>query len=381
VSEVSLIPEARQSSDELLHVEHLKVHFPIRRGVLRRRVGQVRAVDDVTFDIRRGETFGLVGESGCGKSTIARAILQLHRPTSGRVVFNSGDLAALSRRDLRALRRQVQMIFQDPYASLNPRMSVGDALSEPLRVHHIGDRHSRRSRVAGLLTTVGLDPSFTNRYPHEFSGGQRQRIGIARALALQPSLIVCDEPVSALDVSIRAQIVNLLIDLQADLGLAYLFIAHDLSVVRHISDRIGVMYLGKLVEVSPAEELYVSPLHPYTKALLSAVPIPDPQLEAQRDQDRIILFGDLPSPANPPTGCRFHTRCPFVQPDACTEVEPELRELTPAHSVACHFAEQILAGTMIANEETARAGMSADSVIGNTRPPADYLPPADWHQI
>ena len=296
-------------NDVLLTVSNLKMHFPITRGIiLQRQVGSIKAVDGITFDLMRGETLGLVGESGCGKSTTGRAILQLYEPTDGEVVFEGQDLTNINSGELRRMRRRMQMIFQDPYASLNPRMTVGSIVGEPLEVHKIGgSRREQQQRVQELLEIVGLNPYFINRYPHEFSGGQRQRIGVARALAVNPSFIVCDEPISALDVSIQAQVINLLEDLQSELGLTYLFIAHDLSVVRHISDRIAVMYLGKIVELADREVLYENPLHPYTQALLSAVPIPDPQVEKKRQ--RIILEGDVPSPAEPPTGCNFNTRC------------------------------------------------------------------------
>jgi oligopeptide transport system ATP-binding protein len=315
-------------------VVDLKVHFPITRGlILQRQVGAVKAVDGISFRIQQGETLGLVGESGCGKSTTARAILQLYRPTSGHVLFEGEDLCHLQGAPLRRTRRHMQMIFQDPYASLNPRMTVASIVGEPLEVHGIGSRTERRERVQELLRVVGLNPYFADRYPHEFSGGQRQRIGVARALAAQPSFIVCDEPISALDVSIQSQIINLLMELQEDFSLTYLFIAHDLSVVRHISGRVAVMYLGKLAELTDKVELYQHPLHPYTKALLSAVPIPDPMVEQRRD--RTILVGDVPSPANPPQGCNFNTRCPIAI-DICHQVDPEFREVHPDHWVACH---------------------------------------------
>ena len=317
----------------LLKVQGLKMHFPITQGIIvQRKVGAIKAVDGVTFDIMRGETLGLVGESGCGKSTTGRSILQLYRPTAGEVYFEGENLTELKGEALRQMRRRMQMIFQDPYASLNPRMTVGDIIGEPLVVHNILKGKQRRERVQELLRVVGLNPYFVNRYPHEFSGGQRQRIGVARALAVNPDFIVCDEPISALDVSIQAQIINLLEDLQAEFNLTYLFIAHDLSVVRHISDRIAVMYLGKIVELTGRTELYDNPLHPYTQALLSAVPIPDPVVEEKRQ--RIILEGDVPSPANPPVGCNFSTRCPVVM-DVCKEQEPEFRDVGDGHWVAC----------------------------------------------
>jgi len=318
---------------ELIQVRNLKMHFPITSGFLfQRKVGAIKAVDGISFDIKRGETLGLVGESGCGKSTTGRALLQLYRPTSGEVFFEGNNLTKLSGERLRHMRRRMQMIFQDPYASLNPRMTVGDIIGEPLVVHNISSGQGRRERVQELLRIVGLNPYFVNRYPHEFSGGQRQRIGVARALAVQPDFIVCDEPISALDVSIQAQIINLLEELQSQFNLTYLFIAHDLSVVRHISDRIAVMYLGKIVELTGRKELYDRPLHPYTQALLSAVPIPDPVVEEKRR--RVILEGDVPSPANPPLGCHFCTRCPVVM-DICKEQEPEFVDVGDGHWVAC----------------------------------------------
>jgi oligopeptide transport system ATP-binding protein len=319
--------------DALLKIEGLKMHFPITRGmILQRQVGAVQAVDGIDFTIKKGETLGLVGESGCGKSTAGRAILQLYKPTAGRVIFKGVDITKLGKSELRALRKQMQMIFQDPYASLNPRMTVGDIIAEPLRVHALAAGQARQERVRELLHTVGLNPYFANRYPHEFSGGQRQRIGIARALAVHPDFIVADEPISALDVSIRAQIINLMEDLQAEFGLTYLFIAHDLSVVRHICDRVAVMYLGKIVELADRTDLYERPLMPYTRALLSAVPIPDPIAESKRE--RIILTGDVPSPINPPRGCHFHTRCPIAIA-ACREIDPPLEQKAPGHWAAC----------------------------------------------
>jgi oligopeptide transport system ATP-binding protein len=321
----------------LVSVRGLKMYFPIRRGLLQRHVGDVKAVDGLNFDIYAGETLGLVGESGCGKSTTGRSILQLYRPTGGQVDFQGKDLTKLKGEDLRKQRREMQMIFQDPYASLNPRMTVGGIVSEPLEVHNIGTRSERLERVKELLSVVGLNPYFINRYPHEFSGGQRQRIGVARALAVNPSFIVCDEPISALDVSIQAQVINLLEDLQGQFKLTYLFIAHDLSVVRHISDRIAVMYLGKIMELADRDELYRNPMHPYTQALLSAVPIPDPAIEEKRK--RIILEGDVPSPANPPKGCNFCTRCPKVM-DVCREQEPEFKDYGNGHYAACWLYPQ-----------------------------------------
>jgi len=323
----------------LLRVDDLVMHFPIYRGVFQRQVGAVRAVDGVSFDIKRGETLGLVGESGCGKSTTGRTILQLYRPTAGSVHFEDVDLIHLKGEALRKMRRKMQMIFQDPYASLNPRMTVADIVGEPLMVHSVATGKEIQERVQHLLELVNLNPSFAGRYPHEFSGGQRQRIGVARALALQPSFIICDEPISALDVSIQAQVVNLLEELQEQFNLTYLFIAHDLSMVKHISDRVAVMYLGVIVELAARDELYSKPLHPYTRALLSAVPIPDPVADAKRE--RTILKGDVPSPANPPSGCRFRTRCPIAQ-EVCSQSRPEFREIRPGHFVACFFAETFL---------------------------------------
>jgi len=322
------------NNDVLLRVEDLKMHFPIYRGVFQRKVGAVRAVDGVTFDVKRGETLGLVGESGCGKSTTGRTILQLYKPTGGDVHFEGSDLQKLKGEEMRHMRRKMQMIFQDPYASLNPRMTVGQLVGEPLMVHNVATGTEITERVAHLLEIVGLNPAFYTRYPHEFSGGQRQRIGVARALALQPSFIICDEPISALDVSIQAQVVNLLEELQEQFNLTYLFIAHDLSMVKHISDRVAVMYLGVFVELAGRDELYAEPLHPYTQALLSAVPIPDPIADSKRQ--RTILEGDVPSPANPPSGCRFRTRCPIAEA-RCADSRPEFREVKPGHFVACHL--------------------------------------------
>jgi oligopeptide transport system ATP-binding protein len=327
------------TSEVLLHVQDLKMHFPIYKGLLRRQVGAVHAVDGISFDVHRGETLGLVGESGCGKSTTGRAILQLYTPTSGEVDFEGVDIIKLRGEELRHTRRKMQMIFQDPYASLNPRMSIGEIVGEPLIVHNIASGKEVDDRVAHLLELVKLNPAFATRYPHEFSGGQRQRIGIARALALQPSFIVCDEPISALDVSIQSQVVNLLQELQEQFNLTYLFIAHDLSMVRHISDRVAVMYLGVMVELADSNALYTNPLHPYSQALLSAVPIPDPVLEVKRQ--RVLLEGDVPSPVNPPSGCRFRTRCPIAE-SICAEKRPEFRELKPGHFVACHFADRFV---------------------------------------
>ena len=320
----------------LLQVQDLSVHFPIYKGVIRREVGRVRAVDGVSFDVARGETLGLVGESGCGKSTTGRAVLRLYKPTGGRVLFEGADIAHLHGAALRGARPKMQMIFQDPQACLNPRMTVGSIVAEPLDEHLRLSPQEKRQRVEHLLDAVGLNPRFADRYPHEFSGGQRQRIGIARALALEPSFIVCDEPIAALDVSIQAQVVNLLEALQDRLGLTYLFISHDLSMVRHIADTVAVMYLGRIVEHGAREQVYSEPKHPYTQALLSAVPLPDPAYERRREH--IILKGDVPSPANPPSGCRFRTRCPVAQP-LCAEKTPEWRRLADGRRVACHFAE------------------------------------------
>jgi len=315
-----MTPSKNGKNEILLDVDDLVMHFPIYRGVIRRQVGAMRAVDGVSFQVKKGETLGLVGESGCGKSTTGRTILQLYKPTAGRVTFDGVDLVALKGEQLRKMRRKMQMIFQDPYASLNPRMTVGDIVGEPLMVHEVATGKQRRDTVRELLELVKLNPSFIDRYPHEFSGGQRQRIGVARALALHPSFIVCDEPISALDVSIQAQVVNL-------------------SMVRHISDRVAVMYLGVIVELADRQDIYENPLHPYTQALLSAVPIPDPVVDSKRK--RTILKGDVPSPANPPSGCRFRTRCPIAE-QLCAELRPEFRELKPGHFVACHFAEQFV---------------------------------------
>jgi oligopeptide transport system ATP-binding protein len=334
-----MVTKEVNNHETLLHVDDLKMHFPIYRGVFQRQVGAVRAVDGVSFDVKRGETLGLVGESGCGKSTTGRTILQLYKPTAGSVTFDGADLVKLKGEQMRQMRRKMQMIFQDPYASLNPRMTVAQLVGEPLIVHNVATGPEINQRVEHLLELVNLNPAFASRYPHEFSGGQRQRIGVARALALQPSFIICDEPISALDVSIQAQVVNLLEELQDQFNLTYLFIAHDLSMVKHISDRVAVMYLGVIVELATRDELYAKPLHPYTQALLSAVPIPDPVADAKRK--RTILQGDVPSPANPPSGCRFRTRCPIAEA-VCAETRPEFREIRPGHFVACFFAERFL---------------------------------------
>lgn len=326
------------NSTPLLKVEHLHKEFPTGSGFMGGKFSKkvVSAVNDLSFEIRAGETFGLVGESGCGKSTTGRAIMHLDPPTSGKVYFEGRDISKMNKRELKAMRREMQFIFQDPYASLNPRMTIGEIISEPMVIHGIGTPEERIERVRELLDVVGLNPEHINRYPHEFSGGQRQRVGIARAFALKPKLIICDEPVSALDVSIQAQVLNLLKDLQDKFGTAYLFIAHDLSVVQHISDRVGVMYLGKLVELSDWKTLYTEPHHPYTQSLLSAVPVPDPDI--QRTRKRIILAGDPPSPLDPPSGCRFHTRCPMAS-ERCSQDQPSFNEVAPGHFCACHYAE------------------------------------------
>jgi oligopeptide transport system ATP-binding protein len=323
-----------KANGNLVEVDHLVKHFPIKSGILiDREVGRVRAVDDVSFTVGRGETLGLVGESGCGKSTLCRTLLRLLEPTSGSMRFDGQELTELGRGGLQKMRREMQMIFQDPYASLNPRKRVGQIVGDPLALHHIASGEERKRRVQELLERVGLNPEHYNRYPHEFSGGQRQRIGIARALALNPKLIVADEPVSALDVSIQAQIINLLSDLQSEFGLTYIFVAHDLGVVRHVADRIAVMYLGKIVEIGPAEEVYTNPIHPYTLSLLSAIPIPDPRANAAREP--VVLEGDVPSPANPPPACRFHPRCRYAT-EICSDVEPELVDHGGGHLAACH---------------------------------------------
>jgi oligopeptide transport system ATP-binding protein len=334
----------------LVRAENVRKYFPIKKGVvIQREVARVHAVDDVTVNVNAGETLGLVGESGCGKSTLGRCIVRLHELTDGRVEFEGRDISHLSRRELRPIRREMQMVFQDPYASLNPRKRVGSIIADPLRIHGLGEGREVRARVQELLDLVGLSPEHYNRYPHEFSGGQRQRIGVARALALRPKLVIADEPVSALDVSIQAQVINLLDDLQDELSLTYMFIAHDLGVVRHVSDRIAVMYLGKIVEVSPAEELYRRPVHPYTEALLSAVPIPDPDLSAKRE--RIVLEGDVPSPISPPSGCRFHPRCRYATEICTVEEPPLLPHAGPTHVAACHHPLNVAQQPAVAEPE------------------------------
>jgi oligopeptide/dipeptide ABC transporter ATP-binding protein len=321
-----------QSNEIIVEIKNLKMYFPITRGIFRRRTGDIKAIDDISFQIRKHETLGLVGESGCGKTTTGRCILRLYRPTSGSIIFDNSDISTLPERKIRPLRKGMGTIFQDPYGSLNPRQTAGSIVSDPLIIHSVVGYRELNETVAGLFRMVGLDPSMMGRVPHEFSGGQRQRLGVARALACRPALIVCDEPISALDVSIQAQIINLLEDLQEKLGLTYLFIAHDLSIVQHISDRIAVMYLGRIVEIAKSEELYANPLHPYTQALLSAIPIPDPILDKSRK--RIILRGEVPSPANPPAGCHFHPRCALATPE-CSQTNPPLRSIINDHEVAC----------------------------------------------
>jgi oligopeptide transport system ATP-binding protein len=339
----------RPQPDVLMSVRHLVKHFPVAGSD-----DVVQAVDDVSFDIRSGETLGLVGESGCGKSTVGRCLLRLHEPTSGEVIFEGQNIVGIGHREMQTLRREMQIIFQDPYASLNPRMTIRSIVSEPLKVHKIGDRAARNARVEDLLARVGLDPKYADRYPHEFSGGQRQRIGIARALALNPKLIICDEPVSALDVSVQAQVVNLLQELQEEFGLTYLFISHGLAVVEHISDRVAVMYLGKIVEICDAADLYADPLHPYSQALLSAIPVPDPT----KKRERIVLTGDVPTPIHPPSGCRFRTRCPYAI-EQCAQVVPDLREIKPGHFAACIRVEgYTTAPPMEAERGTSAAGTS-----------------------
>jgi oligopeptide/dipeptide ABC transporter ATP-binding protein len=349
-----------ESCAPLIEVKHVKKYFPIRRGLLQREVARVHAVDDVSFAVREGETLGLVGESGCGKSTLGRTIVRLLEPTAGQILFEGRPIEKLGSRRLRPLRRQMQMVFQDPYASLNPRKRVGSIIGDPLKIHGLGDKRERKAQVEALLETVGLSPEHYNRFPHEFSGGQRQRIGIARALALRPKLVVADEPVSALDVSIQSQMLNLLEDLQNEFHLTYIFIAHDLGVVRHVSDRIAVMYLGKIVELSPAEELYQRPIMPYTEALLSAVPVPDPDLAAKRK--RIVLEGDVPSPINPPSGCRFHPRCRYAT-QVCSEIEPPLVDYGNGHLAACHHPLNVDAATLAAVHAAPESPAEADEAV------------------
>jgi oligopeptide/dipeptide ABC transporter ATP-binding protein len=362
----------------LIEIKSLRKYFPIRSGVLGREVARVHAVDDVTLSVPEGETLGLVGESGCGKSTLGRCVVRLLEPTDGDVVFEGRSIGKLGSRALRPLRRQMQMIFQDPYASLNPRKRVGTIIGDPMRIHGIGDRNERKEKVEELLRKVGLSPEHYNRFPHEFSGGQRQRIGVARALALQPKLIVADEPVSALDVSIQAQMVNLLEELQDEFRLTYIFIAHDLGVVRHVSDRIAVMYLGKLVELSPAEELYTRPIMPYTEALLSAVPIPDPDLSDQRE--RIVLEGDVPSPIHPPSGCRFHPRCRYAT-DVCKQIEPPLVDYGNGHLAACHHPlnvdKETLARVQVSREHTPEEADERARPMGPGKEEAKPVPSAE----
>jgi len=359
-TELSVLDQGPEiaAGEVLLRADHVKKYFPIRSGILiQREIARVHAVDDVSFELRAGETLGLVGESGCGKSTLARCIARLYDITSGSVVFEGADISRYTRRQLRPVRRDLQMVFQDPYASLNPRKRVGAIIADPLRIHHAGTREQTRKRVLELLEVVGLSAEHVNRYPHEFSGGQRQRIGVARALALKPKLVIADEPVSALDVSIRAQVINLLDDLQDEFGLTYIFIAHDLGVVRHVSDRIAVMYLGKIVEISPAEELYQRPVHPYTEALLSAVPVPDPDLSASRQ--RIVLEGDVPSPIQPPSGCRFHPRCRYATEICRTEEPPLVPHGSLGHLAACHHPLSAGPDQLEADQLDATAGDAA----------------------
>ncbi|ANP49624.1 peptide/nickel transport system ATP-binding protein [Streptomyces griseochromogenes] len=362
------VPQQASSSEDrevLLKVEGLTKHFPIKKGILQRQVGAVKAVDGIDFEVRKGETLGVVGESGCGKSTMGRVITRLQDPTGGRITFEGQDITTLSTGQMRPLRRDIQMIFQDPYGSLNPRHTIGSIVSAPFRLQGVEPEGGVKKEVQRLLSLVGLSPEHYNRYPHEFSGGQRQRIGIARALALKPKLVVADEPVSALDVSIQAQVVNLMDDLQEELGLTYVIIAHDLSVVRHVSDRIAVMYLGKIVELADRSSLYESPMHPYTKALMSAVPVPDPKRRGQKSE-RILLRGDVPSPIAPPSGCRFHTRC-WKATQICKTTEPQLIELRPGQRVACHhpenFADQAPEDTVLLTAAKEASELVPDAVL------------------
>jgi oligopeptide transport system ATP-binding protein len=377
---VTALEHANGSGDgAILDVRHVKKYFPIRKGVLQREVARVHAVDDVSFAVQQGETLGLVGESGCGKSTLGRTLVRLLEPTDGEIIFEGKPIQNLGTRRLRPLRREMQMVFQDPYASLNPRKRVGTIITDPMRIHNLGNRTEQKRRVEEILETVGLSPEHYNRFPHEFSGGQRQRIGIARALALRPKLIIADEPVSALDVSIQSQMLNLLDDLQNEFHLTYVFIAHDLGVVRHVSDRIAVMYLGKLVELSPAEELYTRPIMPYTEALLSAVPIPDPDLAEKRE--RIVLEGDVPSPINPPSGCRFHPRCRYAT-EVCSQIEPPLVDYGNGHLAACHHPLNVDQATLqhaTVDERDSPAAADDSALPKDTSGHSDPVAGSDTH--